>query len=216
MKFCSNCGSQLDDSTQFCPNCGAAQPAPAANPNASAPNYSAPQGNYGNPGYSAPQGNYNNPGYSAPQGYGNASYTSNINRTPVKTDYSLVMYILLTIVTCGIYGYYTIYKLAQDVNQICAEDGDSVGGLGMYILLSIVTCGFYSYYWMYKIQNRLHNNAPRYNVSVPENGTTVLMWLVFGSLLCGVGSFIGYHIVFKSANAVGLAYNNRFFYGQGR
>jgi hypothetical protein len=169
MKHCTNCGAQLDDHVQFCNQCGAPQAAPA-------PQYAPPAG-----------------GYTPNNGYApNGGYTAAIPRTPVKTDYSLLMYILLTMVTCGIYGYYMIYKLASDVNQICAEDGDKVGGLGTYILLSIVTCGFYSFYWLYKIQNRLHANGPRYNVPVAENGTTVLMWLIFGSLLCGIGSFVIY------------------------
>ena len=35
---------------------------------------------------------------------------------PLKTDRSLVSYILLSIITCGIYSYYFIYKMAYDVN----------------------------------------------------------------------------------------------------
>ena len=128
--------------------------------------------------------------------------------TPVSTNRSLIAYILLSVITCGIYGYYFIYKLAKDVNQMC-DDGDDVGGLIAYILLSFVTCGLYSYYWFYKIQNKLHNAAPKYGVVVSENGTTVLVWLIFGALLCGLGSLYGIHIVFRSANRVGAAYNAR-------
>lgn len=195
MKFCPKCGSQLNDNVKFCPTCGSAQ---------SAPTHHTPA--------AYPTTYQRNPGYQNVPPVNNG-YAANIVRTPVKTDYSLVMYILLSIVTCGIYAYYIIYKMAQDVNQMCAEDGDSVGGLGMYILLSIVTCGFYSFYWLYKIQNRLQANGPRYGVPIQENGTTVLVWLILGSLLCGIGSFVAFHIVFKSANAVGAAYNARYFYG---
>ena len=42
----------------------------------------------------------------------------------IKTDRSLLMYILLTIVTCGIYSYWFIYTIAQDLNEICKEDGE--------------------------------------------------------------------------------------------
>lgn len=150
--------------------------------------------------------NYAQPNYAQP------NYQQNVAMaTPVETNRSLLIYILLSIITCGIYGFYFIYKLAKDVNQICREDGDNVGGLLAYILLNFVTCGFYSYYWLYKIQNRLHSAAYRYGVIVPESGTTVLVWLIFGSLLCGIGSFYGMHIVFKSANNVGMAYNARIF-----
>ena len=198
MKFCPKCGAQLDDNVKFCSTCGTAQ---------ATPSYQNPPAYQSNPGYQ------NNAGYQNVPPVNNG-YAANIVRTPVKTDYSLVMYILLSIVTCGIYAYYIIYKMAQDVNQMCAEDGDNVGGLGMYILLSIVTCGFYSFYWLYKIQNRLQVNGPRYGVPIAENGTTVLVWLILGSLLCGIGSFVAFHIVFKSANAVGAAYNARYFYGR--
>lgn len=42
----------------------------------------------------------------------------------LKEDRSLVTYILLSLVTCGIYGYYFIYKLAEEVNIACEGDGE--------------------------------------------------------------------------------------------
>lgn len=188
MAFCSRCGNQVQDGTPFCSSCGA--PMGTQNSN---------QGGY----YGQQQGN------GAPGGQGYQYNMANI--TPVKTDRSLLMYILLTIVTCGIYSYYFVYTLAKDVNQMCEGDGETVGGLAAYILLSFITCGFYSWYWLYKIQNRLHGAAPRYGVVVNENGTTVLLWMVIGSLLCGIGSFIGMNIVIVSANKVGVMYNARHF-----
>lgn len=130
---------------------------------------------------------------------------------PVDTDRSLLVYILLSVITCGFYGYYFIYKLAKDVNMMCRNDGDNVGGLGAYILFSFLTCGIYSFYWLYKIQNRLNAAGPQYGIHIQEDGTTVLMWLIIGSLLCGLGALYAYHIVFKSANAIGAAYNARLY-----
>lgn len=48
----------------------------------------------------------------------------------IQTDRGLLKYILLTIVTCGIYSYYFIYKLAEDVNEMCKEDGQKDRGAG--------------------------------------------------------------------------------------
>ena len=125
----------------------------------------------------------------------------------IKTDRSLVMYILLTIVTCGIYAYYFIYKLADDVNEMCEGDGQKTGGLIRYIVLSFLTCGFYSLYWEYKIGNRLQANAPRYNISLQENGTSILLWYLVGMVLCGIGPFIAMHILIKNTNQLAMAYN---------
>ena len=41
----------------------------------------------------------------------------------------------------------------------------------------------------------------------PENGTTVLMWMLFGAFLCGIGPFVAMHIIFKNTNAICAAYN---------
>ena len=216
MKICQKCGAQNADGVAFCTACGAkfevpgSQPGYAQQPQNIQPNYNYQQQNaQPNYGYQQ-QGGQPGYGYQA-SGYGAAAGRFH---NPVQTDRSLIMYILLTIVTCGIYGYIFIHKLAQDTNEMCYEDGEQTPGLGMYILLSILTCGFYSYYWLYKIQNRLQASGPRYGVPIAENGTTVLLWLVFGSLLCGIGSFIGINIVITTANKVGMAYNMKYIYNR--
>ncbi len=125
----------------------------------------------------------------------------------IQNDRSLLKYILLSILTAGIYGYYFIYKLAQDVNRMCEGDGKSTGGLVAFIALSIVTCGFYALYWYYQIANRLQVNAPRYGLLFSENGTTVLLWYLIGALLCGIGPYVAMHFIIKNTNAMATAYN---------
>lgn len=125
----------------------------------------------------------------------------------LKEDRSLVTYILLSLVTCGIYGYYFIYKLAEEVNIACEGDGEQTSGLVAFILLSFITCGIYAYYWYYKLGNRLAANAVRYNLNFQENGTTVLMWCIFGAFLCGIGQFVAMHILIKNSNMICAAYN---------
>lgn len=147
--------------------------------------------------------NYNN----FNNGPGNQMPPVNLGGNMLKTDRSLLVYILLSIVTCGIYSYYFIYKLAQDVNIACDGDGESTAGLLMFILLSIVTCGIYTWIWYYKLGNRLATNAARYGLNFPENGTTVLLWMLFGSMLCGIGPFIAWNIIIKNTNSICMAYN---------
>lgn len=151
------------------------------------------------------------------QGQENKNYSENYaggnmnqnypNATPLKTDRGLLGYILLTFITCGIYSYYFIYSVARDVNTACEGDGKSTGGLLKFILLSIITCGIYSWVWQYSLGNRLAANAPRYGMSFQENGTTVLLWDLFGILLCGIGPFIAMNIIIKNTNSICMAYN---------
>lgn len=121
---------------------------------------------------------------------------------------SLVKYILLSFVTLGIYHWIFVYYLANDVNTMCQGDGETTAGLGKYILLSVITCGIYSLVWQYILGNRLCKNAPRYGLTFQENGTTILMWQLFGALLCGIGPFIAIYIIIKNTNALAAQYNH--------
>ena len=125
----------------------------------------------------------------------------------LKDDRGLLSYILLTIITFGIYSYYFLYKIAKDVNVACEEDGEKTAGLVAFILLSFVTCGIYTWVWYYKLGNRLAENAPRYGMHFQENGTTVLLWLLFGAFICGIGPFIAMYIIIKNTNKICYAYN---------
>ena len=137
-------------------------------------------------------------GAGAPQGYG---------RGRLQTDRSLVTYILLSIITCGIYSYYFLYMLARDVNTVCEGDGQETPGLLPFILLSFVTCGFYALYWYYCLGNRLASNAPRYGLNFQENGTTILLWYLVGAFLCGIGPYVAMHFLIRNTNSLCAAYN---------
>lgn len=151
-------------------------------------------------------GSYNqNSGYQG-QNYQEQNYS---NTAPLKTDRGLLGYILLTFITCGIYSYYFIYSVARDVNIACEGDGKSTGGLLKFILLSIITCGIYGWIWQYSIGNRLAANAPRYGMNFQENGTTILLWDLFGMILCGIGPFIAMNIIIKNTNSICMAYNRK-------
>ena len=130
----------------------------------------------------------------------------------LKSDRGLLGWFLLSVITCGIYGLFFIHSLAKDINIACEGDGERTAGLGMFILLSMITCGLYGWIWYYKLGNRLAKNAIRYGMNFQENGTTVLLWMLFGVLLCGIGPFIAMNIIIKNSNAICGAYNRQHGY----
>ena len=125
----------------------------------------------------------------------------------INNQRSLLKYFLLSLITCGIYSYVFYYQLAIDANRLSEGDGNDTPGLLKYILFTLLTCGIYSYIWHYKLGNRLAENAPRYGMQFTENGTTVLLWQLFGALLCGIGPFIAMNIIIKNTNSLASAYN---------
>lgn len=128
---------------------------------------------------------------------------------PLKTDRSLVLYILLGILTCGIYQLYVFYTIMRDVNVACDGDGRHTPGLLEFILFGILTCGIYDLYWFYSVGNRLADNAPRYGLHFQENGTTLLLWMLIGSLLCFIGNYVGIYFLLNNVNAICSAYNQQ-------
>ncbi len=105
-------------------------PYQTAAPDGQAPYQQAP---YQQPPY--PQGPYPQPPYQQPY-------------TPPPQRRNLVMYIILTILTCGIFGFYWLYALATDTQKL-TQDPTAPSG-GMVVILSLITCGIYEFYWAYK------------------------------------------------------------------
>ncbi len=225
-KFCPNCGSVITNP--------AADSSPYANQgdgfgNSSGNGYASndygnsygngyANNDYGNGGYSnngfvdssqqpgaltppIPQQSY---GY---QGAGGVPPVQPGAMRALQENRDIAMYVLLTIVTCGIYAYWYIYQLALDANAICHDDGESTPGLLPFLGLSLITCGFYAMYWEYQLANRLQKNGPRYGLSIQQNGSDVLLWLVLSYFTCGIGGFVAMNIIIVNMNALSRCYN---------
>lgn len=127
----------------------------------------------------------------------------------LKENRSLLLFILLNIITCGIYSFYFIHTAARDANIACSGDGDHTSGLLKYIILSFITCGIYSIYWDYALANRLAANGSRYGYTIQENGSTYLLWLLLGWWICGLGIFVARNITIKNLNKICRGYNQK-------
>ena len=173
MVFCKNCGTQIDDGLKFCPACGQVVDEPKDDLS----------GDLGNSQTFDPNQQYaeqppvmpydpNQQAYGEQQPYG--APTGGVMGIPER---NIVTCILLTIVTCGIYGLYWYYTLTEDSNKIATDPAPASGG--MAILLSLVTCGIYTYYWMYKRGEYVDQyNALRGRQS--SNAVLYLILTIFG------------------------------------
>ena len=118
----------------------------------------------------------------------------------------LASYILLSMITGGIYGWWRIHVLARDLNLMCEGDGKKTRGFLAFLFFGLITLGIYDVVWLYMVGNRLQDNAKRYNLAFKEGGGTVLRWFLLGALII-VGPFIALHIIFKNTNALADEYN---------
>ena len=180
--ICPNCGKNCPDSNRFCDNCGTAFAAPQSNQqqnnqqNYYQNNY---QNNQQNGQQSYYQNNYQQNGYQQPpyQPNGCGNY-----RAPIKKR-DIAMCIVLSIITCGIYGIYWMISLVDDLNVASGRVGDTSGG--MVFLLTLVTCGIYGIYWAYKAGEKIAYVKQR-NTGEQDSSSSVL-YLVL--------SLVGFSIV---------------------
>ena len=107
------------------------------------------------------------------------------------TQRNIALCIILSIVTCGIYGLIWLVFLTDDTNTVCGQPGTSGG---MVILLTIVTCGIYSLYWAYKQGEKLDEAKQAKGLPSGNSGILYLLLSIFGL------GIIGYALMQDSLN----------------
>ena len=107
----------------------------------------------------------------------NQYYNTNTNTSLGIKERNVVTAILLSIITCGIYGLIWFASMTDDSNRI--SDEKTASG-GTAILYTILTCGIYSFYWSYKMGRKLYNGGKKYGKDVPDNSTLYLILCIFG------------------------------------
>jgi hypothetical protein len=91
---------------------------------------------------------------------------------------NIALYIVLSIVTCGLFGLYWFCTLNDDTNKVSGHP-EAVGGV-VVILLTIVTCGIYSLFWMYNMGTRIDEAKVKRGMPGGSTGTLYLVLTIFG------------------------------------
>ena len=125
----------------------------------------------------------------------------------MKENRSLIKYLLLNLITVGIYSLFFWSCYAKDMNTMCAGDGRKTRGVIGRILLSAVTLGIYELVWQYKAGDRIAANCGKMGVAVNVTGGSVLLWSTVGILLFGIGPLVAVRKLIRGINALSAAYN---------
>ena len=97
--------------------------------------------------------------------------------TGVVKEKSIGLCVVLSIVTCGIYGIYWLYTIAHDLNDLFESQNQEKGAEpGLVVVLGIVTCGIYSLYYLWKA-GKMVSSLTRSNGQHPSDDSIVLMVL---------------------------------------
>ena len=86
--------------------------------------------------------------------------------------------IILTILTCGIYGLFWQYKQMDTLNSWLQRDDFS---FGLWLLLSIVTCGIFAIYYEYKMAKGINEVQEMYKFRLASDLALICLVLsLFG------------------------------------
>lgn len=162
MKYCKNCGTQVQDNADICLNCGCRI----------------------------------------------ADNTPVRPALQLKTNRGLLKYILLSLITFGIYAIVVMSTISTDINVIASKyDGKKTMHFClMSFLLSWLTFGIYPLIWYHCISERIGNELNRRNINYNFNAGTFWLWNILGSLIV-VGPFIYCYRLFKAMNLLAENYN---------
>ena len=113
----------------------------------------------------------------------------------------MVKFVILSLLTAGIYPLYFYYKLSMDINAVCKGDGKESESYLVAVALSAITLGAYKVYWVYKLAQRLHVNAPRYDFKMVQTGKDIAVLDAFSA-----GSISAWELI-KNMNKIAKKYN---------
>lgn len=129
-------------------------------------------------------------------------------RYQLDTSRSLVKYILLSIVTLGIYGIYVMTKVSTDINIIASRyDGKKTMNFCLLtFVFSWLTLGIYPLVWYHMLSNRIGDELRRRGFAMEFSAETFWLWNVLGSVII-VGPFIYMHKLLTAMNQLSDSYN---------
>ena len=126
----------------------------------------------------------------------------------LNTSRGLLKFILLSIITGGIYGLVVLSDMSNDINIVASRyDGQKTNN---YCLSAFVygplTLWIAPLCWIHKFSNRIGSELRRRGYDYKFDASTFWLWGVLGSLIV-VGPFIYYHKMFKAMNMICQSYN---------
>ncbi len=132
---------------------------------------------------------------------------TNFGKQELRTNRTLLKYILLGIVTLGFYDLWVEYTIVDDLNTLATKhDGKKTMNLMLVSFFASITCGISVLVWSHKMSNRIGEELRFRNINYKFNAATFWLWNILGSFII-VGPFIYIHKLLKSMNLLCQSYN---------
>ena len=126
----------------------------------------------------------------------------------LSTNRSLAKFILLSLITFGIYGLVVMSNVSTDINIIASRyDGRKTMHYCLVLfLLAPLTLGIVYLVWAHKMSARIGTELLRRSIPYSFGASDFWLWNVLGALIL-VGPFIYTHKLLKAMNLLSANYN---------
>lgn len=91
----------------------------------------------------------------------------------------IALCILLSLVTCGIYGIIWFISITDDTVRLNGGKEYNTSGVTAF-LLTIVTCGIYGYYWAYQMGKSITKAGELRNTQINDNSVLYIVLQIIG------------------------------------
>lgn len=135
------------------------------------------------------------------------------NNTPVvklRTNRGLLKFILLSLITFGIYAIVVLSHISTEINTIATkhDQKNTMHYCLVFFLLGPITLQIFTLIWWSKLSSRMGQELTTRNIDYKFGAGQYWGWGFFGSLIV-VGPFIYYYKLFKAMNLLCADYNEK-------
>ena len=126
----------------------------------------------------------------------------------LRTNRSLLKYLLLSIITCGIYGIVVMTHISTEIDTVASprDHKSTLNYLLVLFVLGPLTLGIYTLIWFHNLSNRIGEELKARNLGYEFDAGTFWGWSVLGCLIV-IGPFVYLHKLLKSMNLINENYN---------
>lgn len=126
----------------------------------------------------------------------------------LKTNRGLLKYILLGMITFGIYPLVVMSGISSDINMIASKyDGKKTMHFCLLaFIFTGLTFGIAPIVWYHRISNRIGAELARRGIDYKFSAGSYWLWNVLGTMIV-VGPFVYLHKLCKAMNKLAADYN---------
>lgn len=126
----------------------------------------------------------------------------------MRTNRGMIKLILLSIITCGIYGIWFWSTVGEDLNILVPGEKKTMHFCLVYFIFSWLTFGIVPLVWMHRVSAKTGAALRQRGLNYSFSATDFWLWGVLGSIII-IGPFVYAHKLCTALNYASADFNSK-------